>query len=257
MRNAARLVALALSGTPVVAAAQGTSGLSARDSLVPPAQVNQLPRRGPSVGFLEVGLAAGAVALLSLADEPVQDEVQAHRTDSGDDFARVMRRMGEPVVYLPAALGTLGAGLLAGKPAVTRAGGRITGGLLLAGVATNLLKPLAGRRRPRFASGSYDLEPFTGRDSWPSGHTTMAFALATSVGDEIGSTPVRVALYGAATLTAWSRVNDDRHWLTDVATGALVGVVSAKVMNGRWRVFGVGAPRFLLGPGRVGVAMEF
>jgi len=116
---------------------------------------------------------------------------------------------------------------------------------------------VVGRRRPNGGRGAYDFSPFSGQDSWPSGHTTMAFALATSVSDEVHSLPVTVALYGAATMTAWSRMNDDRHWLTDVVTGAAVGVVSAKVINGRLRVFGVGGPRFLLAPGRIGVAATF
>ena len=56
-------------------------------------------------------------------------------------------------------------------------------------------------------------------------------------------------------------MNDNKHWLTDVVAGAAIGISSAKMMNGHWRVFGVGAPHFLLlEPGRrsgVGVGREF
>jgi len=201
--------------------------------------------------------AVAALALGSTLDEAVRREVQSHRTASGDDLARLARRFGQPEVYAPVALGTVAAGLLAGDARILRAGGRITGSLLLAGATVNLLKPLVGRARPRFSAEPYHFRPLSNQDSWPSGHTAVAFALATSVSDELRFAPASVALYGAATLTAWSRVNDNRHWATDVAAGALVGIASAKVMNGRWRVFGVGGPEFLLEGDRAGLQLAF
>ena len=59
-----------------------------------------------------------------------------------------------------------------------------------------------------------------------------------------------VGLYGLATAVAWSRVNDNRHWLTDVAAGALVGITSAKLASGRWRIFGLRTPS--ISSGRAG-----
>ena len=41
-----------------------------------------------------------------------------------------------------------------------------------------------------------------------------------------------------ATLNAWARLYEDRHWFSDVALGALYGITAAKIVNGRWRVFG-------------------
>lgn len=198
-----------------------------------------------------------AIVLASTLDNPIQGQVQDHRTEAGDDLARLARRVGQPEVYVPIALGTVAVGLVMGNGRVTRAGGRITGSLLLAGAAVNILKPLAGRARPSSSLEAHDFRPFSRQDAWPSGHTAVAFALATSVGDELRYTPASILLYGAATLTAWSRVNDNRHWVTDVAAGALVGVASAKLMNGRWRVFGLSGPAFLLEGNRAGVHLAF
>lgn len=201
--------------------------------------------------------ALAAVALASTLDHRIQTEVQSRRGENGDDLARLARRLGQPEVYAPVALGTLAVGLVSGNGRIARAGGRITGGLLLSGLTVSLLKPLVGRARPGSGTDAFNFRPFSKQDSWPSGHTAMAFALATAVSDEVRFTPVTIALYGGATMTAWSRVNDNRHWTTDVMTGALVGVVSAKLMNGHWRVFGVRGPRFLLEGDRVGLGLAF
>ena len=199
----------------------------------------------------------GAVAAVTPLDETLRNSMQDHRSKTGDDVSRVFRHMGQPEVYATVALGTVAAGLISGNDKLARAGGRITGGLLLAGSLSSALKVAVGRRRPLFGEEQYSFRPLSSANSWPSGHATMAFALATSVSDEVHSTPVTIGLYTAAGLTAWSRMNDNKHWLSDVLAGAATGFVSAKLMNGHWRVFGVGAPHFLLEPGRVGVSLQF
>ncbi len=237
--------------------------------LLPPpsrlrAQVDSAPGRpaivpaGPTaVRWYHVGAGLGAVAAAALVDESLRDRLQQHRTASGDDVARTFRRMGEPAVYGTVGLGTIAVGILTGNRPLTRAGERISAGLLTAGLVSSILKEAVGRRRPDQPTDAFHFRPFSGNDSWPSGHTTMAFALAAGVSDEVHRLPVSILLYGAAGLTGWSRLNDDRHWLSDVLAGAAVGVTSAKLMNGRWRVLGIRGPRFLLEPGAVGVSLRF
>jgi membrane-associated phospholipid phosphatase len=57
-----------------------------------------------------------------------------------------------------------------------------------------------------------------------------------------------VALYVLASGTAFSRINDNRHWLSDTALGAAIGVTTAKLVSGHWRVFGLRPPHFLVTP---------
>ena len=87
----------------------------------------------------------------------------------------------------------------------------------------------------------------------PSGHSTMAFALATSLSDDIHRPWATVGLYGMASAVAWSRVNDNRHWFSDVATGALVGITSSKLASGRWRIFGLRPPSIIAAPGGMSI----
>jgi membrane-associated phospholipid phosphatase len=191
----------------------------------------------------------GGLSGLMLLDHPTQRLSQNSRTEAGDEFARTVRYMGQPEFYGPISLGLMGAGLISGHGELAGSGARLGASLLTAGAITTLSKLVFGRPRP---SESLDVDgyvPFSGRDAMPSGHTSMAFALATSLSDDIDRAWARVGLYTLATGVAWSRVNDNRHWLSDVAAGAVVGVTSAKLASGRWRIFGLQPPTFLLAPG--------
>jgi hypothetical protein len=201
--------------------------------------------------------AIGGVAALSFLDDNAQRGSQAGRTPGGDAAARVFRRMGQPEVYLPVALGTIAIGLISGDDDITRSGGRIAGSLAVAGVSHSAIKLFVGRNRPTFTTDQYQFKPFSSRASYPSGHTAQAFALASSVSDEIGSPVASLGLYTLASLTGWSRINDNRHWLSDVVSGALIGIVSAKFVNGKWRVAGADPPGFLQDDMRVGMSLTF
>ena len=113
---------------------------------------------------------------------------------------------------------------------------------------------MLGSSRPIYARhDAFSFQPCSGDAAFPSGHTTVAFALAASVADEIHQPVVTVLLYSAAAGTGWSRINDNKHWLSDVVTGAGIGIVSAKLVNGHWRLFHLRPPAILLGPGSAGL----
>lgn len=209
------------------------------------------------VRWYDLAATAGGIMLLSTLDDNAQRASQAARNPGRDGVAKVFRRMGQPEVYLPVALGTIAVGLLSGDDDILRSGGRIAGSLAVAGIGHSALKFFVGRNRPTFTTNQYEFKPFSSRASWPSGHTSQAFSLASSVSDEIDFVPASVALYTAASLTGLSRVNDNRHWLSDVVTGALIGIVSTKFVNGRWRVAGAKPPGFLQDDIRVGVSLGF
>lgn len=73
---------------------------------------------------------------------------------------------------------------------------------------------LARRERPGSA---------TEWNSFPSGHSTSAFATATALSYSYG--PLAAAtLYPLAAFTAMARVSDDRHWFSDVVAAAFIGI---------------------------------
>ena len=69
-------------------------------------------------------------------------------------------------------------------------------------------------------------------NSWPSGHTATSFVGATLLHKEYGLTRSpwwSVAGYGVATATGVMRVLNNRHWISDVMSGAGIGIMSTEV----------------------------
>jgi membrane-associated phospholipid phosphatase len=69
-------------------------------------------------------------------------------------------------------------------------------------------------------------------NSWPSGHTATAFVGATLLHKEYGLTRspwYSVAGYGVATATGVMRVLNNRHWISDIMSGAGIGILSGEL----------------------------
>ena len=69
-------------------------------------------------------------------------------------------------------------------------------------------------------------------NSWPSGHTATSFVGATILHKEYGLTRspwYSVAGYGVATATGVMRVLNNRHWISDVMSGAGLGILSTEL----------------------------
>jgi membrane-associated phospholipid phosphatase len=206
-----------------------------------------------TIRLWHAAVAVGGLSALMLLDEPMQ-RFAGHNSGSGaDNVAGVVRHFGQPEVYGTVTVGLLAAGLATGRPQLTRAGGHLAASLALAGLTVQAGKYAFGRPRPEQSLDADGYVPFSGQVAMPSGHSAMAFALATSLADDIHRPWATVGLYGMATAVAWSRVNDNRHWLTDVAAGALVGITSAKLASGRWRIFGIKVPSIVASPTGMGL----
>ena len=201
-----------------------------------------------SIRWWEAAIVVGAVGVASAFDRGVDDWVQDQRSSRSDAVARAFRHGGQPEVLFGVSGGILAAGVLSGRPGLRRSGGRVLASVVTAGLTTAALKEITGRFRPDIASDQYVFRPFSREDAFPSGHATVAFAFASSLAAEIHRPWASALLYAGATGTAWSRLNDHKHWLSDVLGGAAVGITAAKVIEGRWRIFGLGPPRFLVDP---------
>lgn len=208
---------------------------------------------GPSSPLVSRGGVAVAGLLLAgalLSDQELREETLEHRGTTSQAVARLGNLFGDGRVIVPA----LAAGYLAGelaesselKGAVLRASAAVG---LAAGVTTGL-KYGIGRLRPDVSDRSLRFRPFGDGNAFPSGHTAAAFALATVAAEEARDGRLDALFYGIASLTALARVNDNRHWASDVIAGAIVGHLSA-----RWVSRALGPVR--VGSDGVGVRVEF
>jgi membrane-associated phospholipid phosphatase len=127
-----------------------------------------------------------------------------------------------------------------GSPAATVVGFRGVEAITVSGLITKALKAGFGRARPRVDSlDPWNVEFGRGWDndheSFPSGHSTAAFAFAAAVTSEVlHRAPARARLVGTTTfalagVTAYARM----HWLSDVTMGAAIGMASGWAVT-RW-----------------------
>src|SRR2546423_1332066 len=124
-------------------------------------------------------------------------------------------------------------------PGIEDLGWHGTEAVLLGGATAWVLKGLTGRARP-FVTGDSTAHDFkfgggfgnADRQSFPSGHTTAAFAAAAAVTSEAERMwphhfwLVAPAMHGGASLVGVSRMYHDKHCASDVALGAAIGTFS-------------------------------
>ena len=212
--------------------------------------VNQPRLSRPFLSGNEAAIAGLILIAAGMGDEGLRDEAQEHRSDQSNSLARLGNSLGEPLYVLPViGVGYL-SGQISGNHTLTRLSRRAGSAVLLAGGITTALKFAVGRSRPSHGGDSDQFRPFAGANSFPSGHTTVAFAVATVIADETRDRWSDFALYGAATVTAFARVNDDRHWTSDVLAGALIGHLSARWLSRR-------QGSLTVGPRAVGISLGF
>lgn len=114
------------------------------------------------------------------------------------------------------------------------------GGLLAVALAyrlDNVLKDVIERPRPPAVLDGLDVRDHVGGFAFPSGHTTMAFALAAAV---LPVTPVRwrPTVWGLAALAGVARLYVGVHWPMDLVGGAALGTLlgtAAVVLVTRYR----------------------
>ncbi len=106
---------------------------------------------------------------------------------------------------------------------------------LMSELLTKGVKRVAGRERPFETDGETTFQPFSSHDSFPSSHTTQAFAIASVIAMRSDGWLVPTLSYTAATLVAFDRINDRVHFSSDVFAGAVVGTVTGRFLVSRHR----------------------
>src|SRR4051812_23241543 len=221
-------------------------------ALIPVGAVRaQTPMRGDSVHAAKTlftwrdGVLAAGFAGLTVAMFPVDKSFANRLQDSSAQANHFLKNASKGVQTLadPGAI-VIGASLYAtGRIAhwrnVADLGLHGTEALVISGTLTAAIKDIAGRGRP-YVSGDSNPHDFRlmrgvqggGYQSFPSGHTTVAFAAAAVVTSESqrwwphATWAIAPVMYGGATLVGMSRMYNNAHWASDVVLGAAIGTFS-------------------------------
>lgn len=206
------------------------------------------------------GKFAAVTIALSFADEPIQKaalKLRNRNTGINDVSKYVTNFGGMYEAYTLVGLGTYG--LIFKNQKIKTTTLLATQAYITAGALESVLKFVSGRTRPSFYDDGKEAEPKflgpfskTAKDingknvysSFPSGHTTVAFAAATVFASEYKDKPiVPIIAYSVASLIGASRITENKHWTTDVFVGAAVGFLAGKqVVNNYHRYAKLKAP---------------
>jgi len=173
-------------------------------------------RAVPSLNTALVLSAGGATAAVVKNFDADYAARSADMRDSS--YAPLGQVLGNGWLQVGAAFGTYGLGKIAHKPQVIHIGSDLIRAQALNALITLSLKVAVDRERPN--GGHY---------AFPSGHTSATFASAETLHAHYGWR-VGVPAYAIAGFVGWTRARDGKHWLSDVAFGAAVGIVAGRTV---------------------------
>lgn len=188
-----------------------------------------LPFRFSGKDWLYTLASAGAIGGLMSIDKDVKSAVVGENTTTtsgawsvGKDYGNILYAgTGSVLLYT--------AGLLTHEKGIRVTGRMLIQSLMYAGIASSGIKYLTGRARPYVTDNQFDFTWFqTNNDyqAFPSGHTTVAFAMSSVFAESIHTWWSRVIFYSLAAATGYSRIHDNQHWLSDVVLGGVIGFSS-------------------------------
>lgn len=175
---------------------------------------------GASLARMGLVLSAGAVLANTQADSNVQSWYQDHVRSSGtDEVASVAKVFGEGKYLIPLSLLASGLFYYDGESKVGQWGWRTTRAFLTGGPALLVMQYATGASRPGEGNDPSRWRPF--HDSQGvSGHAFVGAVPFLTLGNLYEDNKlVQYTAYALSTAAAWSRLNDDAHFLSQVGLG--------------------------------------
>ena len=236
----------ALASAVVVVATLAPSITRAQQPIASPADTSHSQKQAP---FFTVGdvILAGAFAGATIIAAPLDRHLALQLTSPGNQANRFLEKTTTQVetITSPGAY-IIGASLYAigrvgGYDRLADLGWHGTESVIFAEGVTYFLKGVVGRARPFLSDGKDPDDFHLGKgfssgdwSSFPSGHTSTAFAVAAAVTNETARWQPHAAwivgplMYIGATSVGLSRMYHSRHWGSDVAIGAAIGTFSGR-----------------------------
>jgi hypothetical protein len=191
---------------------------------------------GRDLGRLAI-VSAGTLTLVAF-DPEIRDWAQDHKTDSSDEVSQVFEKIGSGAYLLGFSAALYAAGEIWHSRGLRKTALLSVESLATASALAAVMKFVVGRARPYTGEGSLSFHMFStesAHNSFPSGHTVAAFAVATTIAEQTRGMAVDILAYSVATLVGLSRIHDDKHWASSVLAGGALGYFVAKKINARHR----------------------
>ena len=221
------------------------------------------PAGWDSRDWLGFAAAAGTGVILFTLDEKIRDWIQNNRGITSENIAPFIRPFGNGWALFGLLTGTYLSAEILGSDSLRKTALMGLQSWLSAGLFVTGIKLLSGRKRPNSgqAHDDFHLLAFSpGRLSFPSGDTASAFAVATIVAGQTRSVGVDIFAYSMAGLVGLYRMHDNKHWISDVFIGALIGyTVGRKIQALHRRRIKTESPRLTLSPfpGGLSLSLKF
>ncbi len=185
-----------------------------------------------------IGLGVGIYGIMS-QDEKIQDFIKSNEVHClGDAVASYCTPLSDGLVASGIMGGAYICGSLLNNEKLKETANMGLESILITGGIVNCIKLIAGRARPSVGKGAFSwIGPTLSHEnmSFPSGHTSIAFTLASVFESQYKSPIIDFVAYGLASLVAWSRINDNTHWTSDVLVGAIIGISVGKAITNNHR----------------------
>lgn len=178
------------------------------------------PLRWKSRDWIKASLVAGATLVIWNFDEEINQWVAANSTKTTGDLANAVEPMGNDRYLLPVAtmIPLFAYGALGKNYKAKRASLLGLESYVITGLFTQILKHTIRRQRP-----------YESNDSFPSGHSSSVFSIASVVASVYKDTKwVPPVVYSLASLTAISRLHNQAHWASDIFFGSAMGFFVGK-----------------------------
>ena len=216
--------------------------------------------RGDWLGF---AAAAGTGVVLFTLDEKIRDWIQNNRGETSENIGSCIRPFGNGWALFAMLSCTYLSGEIFERDSLRKIALMGLQSWLTAGVLVTGIKLLSGRTRPNSGQphDDFHLLAFSSRRlSFPSGDTASAFAVATIIAGQTRGLGVDILAYTMAGLVGLYRMHDNKHWISDVFIGALIGTaVGRKIQMLHRRRSRTEPPRLTLSPfpGGLSISLRF
>lgn len=182
------------------------------------------PTRWDAEAWKWAGLATASVVGAAALFDKRESDGAADRENWLDELATRLEPFGAQYSLVTIAGFYAGGKLFDSPRAVAVGEDGLTASIIAAGIVTPFIKWTVGRVRPANTADRIDFHPFSHNYSFPSGHTTQAFALASVIGSHYESPWISVPVYGVAALVGYARHQHNAHWTSDIIGGAVIGM---------------------------------